>query len=485
MKRTTINEFEERSSMIDLRDINDFNIINKLKNEIKGCESNLIKINESLINIDRKIIIYTPSLSLGGGNQFILNIYYVLKTFGYKIIIVSMNYNNKDEIIGNSMYNKISKNDILSNEMCNENFILNFKPNIIFLNSVIPFKNLEDFYIKIASESFTKLYFVTHSDVAYSNYFIKKYYNFFDKIITVNNYTIDKLTKLLNFEESGKNKFFKIINYVEKGNFKKNIFNCNKKFGIISRFSEDKNIPMLLHALVEVFKKYPDYKCYLVGTNTLLYDNYLKIIIKHLNIEKNICFEGFQNNTKKYYELFDFIILPSVSEGCSYNIIEALNYGIPVIATNVGGNHELIKNSDHGILLDYTGIRELENKLVYIENYNEHLEKIGYFINNKEFDDNYIFESNIFSKILPSKISIEVIPPIYVNNKHNLDFYKDKLFQKTILWNENRNTLEWGILKMIESPYTHIYKYVRNNSYFIDNEFNENIYINQLIELFC
>ena len=54
-----------------------------------------------------------------------------------------MNYNNKDEIIGNSMYNKITKNDILSNEMCDEKFILNFKPNIIFLNSVIPFKNLE------------------------------------------------------------------------------------------------------------------------------------------------------------------------------------------------------------------------------------------------------------------------------------------------------------------------------------------------------
>ena len=489
MKRTTINEFEERSSMIDLRDINDYNIINKLKNEIKGCDSNLIKINEDLINLDKKIIIYTPSLSLGGGNQFILNIYYVLKTFGYKIIIVSMNYNNKDEIIGNSMYNKITKNDILSNEMCDEKFILNFKPNIIFLNSVIPFKNLEEFYrkIRIEDEAFTKLYFVSHSDVAYSNYFIEKYYKFFDKIIAVNNYTIDKLTKLLKFDETNRQKFFKIINYVEKGNYKKNIFKYNKKFGIISRFSEDKNIPMLLHALVSIFKKYPEYKCYLVGTHTLLYDNYLKIIIKNLNIENNICFEGFQNDTKKYYELFDFIILPSVSEGCSYNIVEALNYGIPVIATNVGGNHELIKNSDHGILLDYTGIRELEGEHVYIENYNEHLEKIGYFTNNKEFNDNYRLETNIFEKIFPfpSKLFIEVIPPIYVINKYNLDSYKDKLFQKTALWNENKNTLEWGILKMIESPYTHIYKYVRNNTNFIDTEFNENIYINQLIELFC
>jgi len=484
MKRTSINEFEERSSMIDNRDINDFNIINKLKNEIKDC--NLIKINEKIINTQKKIIMITPSLTLGGGNQFILNIYYVLKTLGFKILICPMNY-NKNEHIGKQIFNKIVSSDILKSELFNESFIFNYSPDIIFFNSVIPFQNFENFYEKInkgldhKNKKKTKIYFVTHSDVAYSNYYIQKNYNLFDKIITVNNYTIYKLIKLLkiNINNNNNDKFFKIINYVEKKFIKKNIFKSNKKFGIISRFSEDKNIPMLLHALVEVFKKYNDYKFYLVGTHTESYDNYLKNIVSYLNIEDNICFEGFQNDTIKYYEQFDFIILPSVSEGCSYNIIEALNYGIPVVASHVGGNHELIKNEECGILYNYNGIRELEMKKVYIENYNEHLDNIGYFINNKEFKANYTILNN-FSKF---SSLLEVISPIFINN-NELNINLDQLNTKIGVWNENKENIEKSIIQMIESPYTQIYKYVRNNNNFIENEFNENIYINQVIELF-
>ena len=67
---------------------------------------------------------------------------------------------------------------------------------IIFLNGVFPFNN------NILDNNFTKIIFITHSDVAYSNYFIEQYYKFFYKIITVNNYTIEKLSTLLHINKN-------------------------------------------------------------------------------------------------------------------------------------------------------------------------------------------------------------------------------------------------------------------------------------------
>ena len=398
--------------MIDSRDTNDYNILTNLKNGQSNTQ--LININNIIFNT-KKVIIYTPSLGIGGGNKFIINMYIVLKSFGYIVNIIPIN--NEDTNI------KINKNDI-KQKMDDNNY------DYIVFNSDIP-NNLN------IKELNGKIFFITHSDVAYANYFIEKYHHYFYKIITVNEYTKNKLSNMLQINE---NKFFKIINYSEINNINKNN-NKNYKFGVISRFSEDKNIPMLILSLVDVFKKHTNYKCYLVGTHTPKYDDYLKHLCKLYNISKNIIFEGYQEDVLKYYEIFDFIILPSVSEGCSYNIIEAMNIGLPIITSNVGGNHELIKNNVNGIIYDYTNIRDYEKTKIYITNYNEHLNKIGY--------------------IMP-------------------DFN-----EKSELFNINKNTITKSILEMINFTDEHLNIIKNNNKEFINNYFNQTIYIKQLYDLFC
>lgn len=454
LKRTSLDEFKERSSLIDIRDISDFNILNDLKD---NNESKLIEIDINIINTQKKIILYTPSLSLGGGNQFILNIYIFYKSLGYIILIVPM----KNEVVGSNKYKNILDDDIFNIKYFTIDFITKFNPLFILFNSDIPFKNND---ISILS-TITKIYFVTHSDVAYSNTYIEKYHEYFNKIITVNNYTITKLSNLLTIDQT---KFLKIVNYQNiktdnLTNFKK------KKFGIISRFSEDKNIPMFILSLVEVFKKYSDYQCYLIGTHTSYYDNYLINLCKLKDLDKNIIFEGYQTDVLKYYEIFDFIVLPSVSEGCSYNIIEAMTLGLPVVTSNVGGNHELIKDKDNGILYDYTNIRDYEKSKIYIENYNEHLSKIGYFINDNDFRESYTI-NNSYNKL-------EVIVPLFVNSKNNNDIIKDKIK----LFNINLKSITDSIIKIIQMDEKDIINISINNKNFITKYFNESIYLNQIL----
>ena len=429
IKRTSIDEFKERSSLIDERDINDNKILESLKSNKKN---ELIYIDKNIINNDLKIFIYTPSLTFGGGNQFIINMYSIFKSFGFIVKVIPL-YKNEDT-------NKTGKfNDILLEDILLDK--PNFKPNYIFLNSIYPENIHHD-----ENQNESKIIFITHSDVAYSNYFIEKYHDKMHKIITVNQYTIDKLSKLLNINNR---KFYKIHNYIP---YKKiDIVKIrNKRFALISRFSDDKNIPMLIHSLIDVFKKYSNYKCYLIGTYNREYDNYLKLLCKKYNISSNVIFTGFEDQVDKYYKFIDFIILPSVSEGAPYCIIEALREGLPIIASDVGGNSEMIQNDINGFLYEYDGIKEFETKNIYIKNYNEQLSIIGYIIKNEK----------------------DVILPFDSN-----DIYKINIF------NENAKKISDTICKMIELNDNEIMEIKKNNIQLFDNMFHKNIYINQLCDI--
>ena len=454
IKRTSIDEFSERSSLIDKRDINDYNIIENLKNnDNENKKSPLISINNSIINNIKKILLITPSLSLGGGNQFILNMYNVIKSFGYITKILPLN----NVIVGNDKFSNIIEDDIIEN---NNDEINNYNYDIIFFNGTIHIdeKKMNEIIKK------SKIIFITHSDVAYSNYFVKKYHIYFHKIITVNNYTIIKLSSLLNIN---KNKFYKLINYFDNKEEDKTISSKNN-FCMISRFSDDKNVPMLLYALKILFQKYEGYKFYLVGCgDSPEYDNYLLFLINKLDIRKNVIFEGYQKDIQKYYLKADFIILPSVSEGCPYNIIESMFFNTPVIASNVGGNHELIKHNKNGILIDYDNIRLLEKNRIYIENYNEHLSELGYIIDLSNYNYDLSYKLNVYP------------PPLLQPKNNNFLEYNLKLK----LWNTNIDKILNSIIQMIELNEKKKMEFIIESKKFIKNNFNQNIYVSSILEL--
>lgn len=66
-----------------------------------------------------------------------------------------------------------------------------------------------------------------------------------------------------------------------------------------------------------------------------------------------VTFHGEVKDIEKIYENIDVLIVASQSEGLSMVIIEAMARGIPVIATDVGGNPTLVKNNKTGLLIPY------------------------------------------------------------------------------------------------------------------------------------
>src|SRR5579885_2487006 len=124
----------------------------------------------------------------------------------------------------------------------------------------------------------------------------------------------------------------------------------------VGRLEKQKNIPQLLHALRGISEKF---ETFVVGEGSLLSEH--KKSAKELGL-KDINFVGRADGKKllNYYKKSDIFVLPSEREGMPLALLEAMAMGLPVVATNVNGNRDVIKNNINGFLVklhDVHGLR--------------------------------------------------------------------------------------------------------------------------------
>lgn len=77
----------------------------------------------------------------------------------------------------------------------------------------------------------------------------------------------------------------------------------------------------------------------------------LKEQVKQLQLGDVFRFAGFHSDTSQFMKSFDIFALPSLSEGLSSAILEAMATSLPIVASEVGGIPELVKNEDNGLLI--------------------------------------------------------------------------------------------------------------------------------------
>lgn len=78
----------------------------------------------------------------------------------------------------------------------------------------------------------------------------------------------------------------------------------------------------------------------------------LEAKIKEYNLENHFYLPGFRRDLLAVLSEIDLFVLPSLTEGLPNVILEAYAESIPVVATNVGGNPEIISSEDMGVLLE-------------------------------------------------------------------------------------------------------------------------------------
>lgn len=121
-------------------------------------------------------------------------------------------------------------------------------------------------------------------------------------------------------------------------------------FGYVGRVQREKGVDELLEAFARVHKKHPGCKLECFGR---IY-NRLRVekTIHRLGLDGCVIMGGvFEKSVYEILKRFDVFVFPSRREGFPYALLEAMNAGLPVIATSVGGIPELVQNEENGLLV--------------------------------------------------------------------------------------------------------------------------------------
>jgi glycosyltransferase involved in cell wall biosynthesis len=119
--------------------------------------------------------------------------------------------------------------------------------------------------------------------------------------------------------------------------------------GTVAHLSREKGLKYLVEAASLISDVRKKLRFVIVGDGECLPE--LKDLVREKGLENCFQFTGFVPNTAECMRSFDVFVLPSLSEGLSSAILEAMAISLPVVATDVGGIPELIKSGDNGLLV--------------------------------------------------------------------------------------------------------------------------------------
>ena len=134
--------------------------------------------------------------------------------------------------------------------------------------------------------------------------------------------------------------------------------------GLVKR----KGFHRVLAVLPEVTEKYKEVLYVIVGGPTVEGDlgPELKKQVKELNLDDHVRFTGFlpHSEVRKWLNAADIFCLATSNEGWANVFFEAMACGKPVVTTKVGGNKEVVKSADYGIMVDLDDQKQLKNAII-------------------------------------------------------------------------------------------------------------------------
>ncbi|ULA69292.1 MAG: Glycosyl transferase, group 1 [Nitrospira sp.] len=128
-----------------------------------------------------------------------------------------------------------------------------------------------------------------------------------------------------------------------------NLQGTDRVVGVVGNLYPVKGHQYLIDAIPEVLEKYPDTSFVFAGRGQL--ETALKQQVNRLGLGTRVHFLGLRQDIPRILALLDVFVLPSLSEGLSMAILEAMMAGKPVIATRVGGNPEIVLEGETGFLV--------------------------------------------------------------------------------------------------------------------------------------
>ena len=136
----------------------------------------------------------------------------------------------------------------------------------------------------------------------------------------------------------------------------------------VCRLTPSKGLEDLLQAAVRVTACLPTVRFLIAGTDLSQpgYKVELERYTDDLKLTGNVHFLGERSDVFNILSESDLFVLPSLSEGLSNVLLEAMTASLPVVATDVGGNPEVVEQGKTGLLVPARNVDELTAAMMQI-----------------------------------------------------------------------------------------------------------------------
>ncbi len=231
-------------------------------------------------------------------------------------------------------------------------------------------------------------------------YFYRLYFKIFlkyiDEAVFVSKQNLDlgkslSLVKKYNLIYNGLDK--SVLNFYTQDQARQELLPESKDtflIGSIGRLAYQKNYSFLIDVFPELLKIKQEAKFLIIGDGPERKS--CEELIRKKGLESKVFLLGNIDKASRYLRAFDLFVLPSRYEGLSITLIETLFAGVPVLASDVGGNKEVLPSKD--------SLYELNNKDDFLEKFKvlsmdkEKRKKMAE--RNLEFSDNFLLQNTVF-----------------------------------------------------------------------------------------
>ena len=233
------------------------------------------------------------------------------------------------------------------------------------------------------------------------NQFKRTLLNCCDKILCVSNYTLETIAAKHSLQKSKlavlNNCLDPFLNNQQKNvediNFrKKYFFNADDIVLLtLTRLSDKdryKGYDAVLEAMINLVGQNKHIKYLLAGGYSANEKLFIEKLIKNNGLQNNVVLAGYvpEDELATHFLMADLYVMPSTKEGFGIVFIEAMYYGLPVIAGNTDGSTDALLNGKLGLLIQPNNPQEIEfavnkiinNKNIYKPNYQLLMENFSY-----------------------------------------------------------------------------------------------------------
>jgi len=316
----------------------------------------------------------TTSLDVGGVEKMILLLAKELKNRSYKIIVASS---------GGALVNELRRLGI--RHYClpldqNKKSIFSFIRSLVAIWKIIISEKIDIIHTHHRWATFVSciparilrvpLVTTDHSLLAGKKYFTV----WGDRVIAVSNTSKGHLIDYFKVDSNKITVVHNCITFDESNPEKANetlvqakAMGIGRNFPIIlniGRMVKDKGQEYFILAAKEVLATKPDTQFIIIGDG--LEREKLEKLVKDFPMRKKFFFLGEQKDISGFLSIMDFLVVPSLREGFGLVALEAFYFGKPVIASNIGGLSEIVKDQYNGLLVQSASVEDLRQAILLL-----------------------------------------------------------------------------------------------------------------------